>query len=66
MHYGLFNATDGVYASPDSFKTRREARAFARAFRKRFERQGYYLTAERERIPVEAVELEIIESLVTE
>ena len=62
----LWNETDGILASPDSFKTHREARAFVRAFRKRFERQGYYLTAGRERIPVASVVLEIIESRMTE
>ena len=38
-----------------------EAKAFIRSFPHRFARQGYYLTATRERIPVEAVELEVEE-----
>lgn len=58
--YGIYNATDGVFASPDSFKTRRAARAYARRFRQRFAEQGYYLTADRQRIAVEDVRLEIV------
>ena len=53
----LWNETDQVYASPDEFKTEREALAFARAFRKRFAAQGYYKTAGGLRISPEDVEL---------
>lgn len=59
--FGLWNETDGVYAAPDSFTTRRAMRAYARRFRQRFEAQGYYLTADGRRIPVRALELVVIE-----
>ncbi len=49
MHI-LWNDTDGIPAWPEPFKTKREALAFARAFRARYEQQGYYLTADRQRI----------------
>ena len=38
-----------------------EAKAFIRDFPKRYEKQGYYLTASGERIPAEAVQLEVEE-----
>lgn len=59
--YALWNDTDGVYAAPELFKTRREAQAYARAFRRRFAAQGYYLTADWERIPVSEVRLMLVD-----
>ena len=59
--FGVWNDTDGLFASPDAFKTRTAARAFIRKFRRRFDHQGYYLTFRRERIPVEDVSLLVIE-----
>jgi len=38
----LWNATDGIFASPENFATRADAEAFAVKFRKRFDRQGFY------------------------
>jgi len=58
--FGLWNETDGVFAAPESFKTRRAARAFERRFRQRYEAQGYYLTAGCQRIAVEDIRLEIV------
>lgn len=58
--YRVFNRTDGVYADP-RILTREEAEVVVRDFPKRFERQGYYLTGSRERIPPMAVELEIVD-----
>jgi len=46
----LWNETDGIPAWPEPFKTRRDSLNFARAFRARYARQGYYLTAEGRRI----------------
>ena len=43
--YRVWNETDGIYASPELFKTREEATAFANQFLKRFEQQGYYLNS---------------------
>ncbi|MFA6093662.1 MAG: hypothetical protein WCU88_08905 [Elusimicrobiota bacterium] len=59
--FGLFNETDEVFASPDEFKTRKAARAYAREFRQRYKAQGYYLTAGGDRIPVEALRLVVVE-----
>jgi hypothetical protein len=54
----VFNKTDGFYASPETF-TREEAEKFVEDFPKRFEKQGYYLTGNRERIKPEEVVLDI-------
>lgn len=59
--YLVFNVTDGVVAHPDLL-TRGEAQTFVRRFPSRFARQGYYLTASRERISAEAVELAILDT----
>ncbi len=53
----LWNETDQVYATPEQFKTAREAQAYAHEFRKRYAAQGYYKTASGERISPEEVEL---------
>ena len=53
----LWNETDQVYASPEEFKTEGEAHAYAREFRKRFAAQGYYKTADGDRISPDDVEL---------
>jgi conjugal transfer/entry exclusion protein len=53
----LWNKTDQVYASPEEFTTEGEAQAYAREFRKRFVTQGYYKTANGERISPDDVEL---------
>lgn len=58
--YQLFNETDGVFASPETFLTRADAEVFADKFRNRFASQGYYLTAGGERIPPSAVVLRVV------
>jgi hypothetical protein len=58
--YQLFNETDGLPASPETFKTREQAEACAKRFRERFAVQGYYLTAGGERIPPREVRLVVI------
>ena len=55
----VYNRTDAVLADP-RLRTRQEAEEFVRLFPKRFERQGYYLTATGLRIPAEDVELESV------
>ena len=57
--YTVFNQTDGIYATPDTFRTRRNAEKFIRSFRRRFIAQGFYLTFRRERIAIDEVQLEI-------
>jgi hypothetical protein len=61
MGYLVFNRTDGVYASPDLFKTIEEAEQFIAEFPKRYERQGYYRTSRWEKIAPEEVLLKIEE-----
>ena len=46
----LWNKTDGIAAWPEPFKTKRDALKFACAFRARYAQQGYYLTADGQRI----------------
>lgn len=54
--YVIYNATDGILASPDTF-TDEEADQFIQDFPKRYEHQGYYLTANWERISPSSVVL---------
>ena len=58
--YQLFNETDGVFATPATFKTRKQAEACADKFRDRFGVQGYYLTAAGERIAPSEVVLRVV------
>lgn len=60
MRYLVFNATDGVYASPESM-TLEEAEQFIKEARERYRKQGYYASCAG-RIPIEALELEIEEA----
>jgi len=57
--YLVYNKTDGVLAHSDAM-TLDEATAFVQAFAHRYARQGYYLTAQRERIRPEDAALTII------
>lgn len=56
----LWNDTDHLFASPDTFETEAQAEAFAERFRRRFVIQGYYLTSDRRRIAPDDVELTVI------
>jgi hypothetical protein len=58
--FSVFNRTDGIPASPNPM-TLQEAEAFVREFPKRYERQGYCLTATGERIPPESVNLVLLD-----
>lgn len=58
MSFKVFNATDGIFASPGSFRTREQAERFLTRFRSRFENDGY-LTSARQRIPASEIRLEI-------
>lgn len=59
--YTIFNETDGLPASPVKM-TKEEAEKFLVDFPKRFEKQGYYLTSNGERILPQAVVLKINEA----
>ncbi len=58
MAFKVFNATDGIPATPGSFKTLSEAETFIAKFRCRFEASGY-LTSNCERIPASEINLKI-------
>jgi hypothetical protein len=58
----LFNNTDQVFASPETFETEDAAVRYAENFRRRFAAQGYYKTARGERIAPEDVELLVVPS----
>lgn len=58
--WGLWNATDHVFADPRTFATREQAVEAAAQFRARFKVQGYYKTAEGLRIDPSEVELEVV------
>lgn len=55
----VYNSTDGVLAWPGQLPIN-QAREFIREFPKRYERQGYYLTATGERIQPQNVELTLL------
>jgi len=59
MGYVVLNQTDGVMASPEVFPSKKEAKDFVEDFRKRFEKQGYYLTSNQKRIDPSNIRLEI-------
>jgi len=61
MEYLVYNNTDGFIAHHESFGTKQEAQEFINEFPKRFERQGYYLTADRIKINPNEVDLRIHE-----
>ena len=61
MKFQVFNATDGIPATPGSFPTIERAERFIAQFRSRFEASGY-LTSSCERIPASEIRLEIISS----
>jgi hypothetical protein len=52
MEYVLWNALDHVTATPDTYPDTESAAEAKRDFVDGFRRQGYYLTARHERIPV--------------
>jgi len=55
----VMNVTDGILASPSKM-TKQEADNFIQTFRARYKDQGYYLTANGDRIKPEDVVLECI------
>jgi hypothetical protein len=60
--YIIFNKTDGIIASQNTFPTKKKAESWIKTFKAGIKKvQGYYFTSSRERIPVYAVEFEIIE-----
>lgn len=60
MKYQLFNDTDGILASPSTFDSAEEAARAVAQLRRRFEEQGYYLTAHGTKIGPAEVRLTIV------
>ena len=60
--YMVFNYTDNIYASPEIYKTRREAKSFIKSFRQIFEAQGYYKDNQLNKIQPSEIDLEMISS----
>lgn len=54
------NETDDIYASPDTFDTEEKASDFIQEFIESFKKQGYYLDAQHNKIPVEELVLSIV------
>ncbi len=61
MQYVIYNATDDILASPDTFN-KEEAEQFIINFRERYNVQGYYRTVKGRNILPEQIELEIWEA----
>lgn len=58
--YQLWNETDMLFASPETFETTAQAQACAEKLRKRFSVQGFYLTTAGVRIPPQDVKLVVV------
>lgn len=58
--YKVFNYTDNIEASAETFKTKKAANDFIKAFRKRYEKQGYYRDNRRRQIKPADIDLEVI------
>ena len=60
--YIVFNYTDDIYASNQTFNSIAEANKFIKDFRKRFEAQGYYRDNRWNKIAPQHIDLEVIEA----
>lgn len=58
--YRVFNYTDNIYASPNIYKSKKQAQNYVTEFRNRYNKQGYYRTNTMGKISPEEIELEII------
>jgi hypothetical protein len=59
--FRILNDTDGIRATPQTFRSREEAEQWCAKFRERFRAQVYYLTASCERIRPDEIQLRIEE-----
>lgn len=60
MKFMVWNETDCVPAAQEPFDTPEEAQAFVTQFSARYAAQGYYLTAQGQRIAPDDVELLVV------
>lgn len=58
--FKVFNYTDNIFASPDTFLKKKDARLFIKQFRARFAVQGYYRDNKWNKIAPKDIDLEII------
>lgn len=56
----VFNYTDNIYASPDTFANQKKAKEFVKEFRNRFATQGYYKDNRMRQVAIKDIDLEII------
>jgi hypothetical protein len=59
--YMVFNYTDNLYASDNTFATKKEANNFIKEFRNRYRQQGYYRDSNMNKIDIEDIDLLVIE-----
>jgi len=57
--YTVFNYTDGIFASPDTF-TKKKGLEYIENFRLRYKNQGYYRDNKWNKIPPSEIELDLI------
>ena len=60
--FQIFNYTDGIYASPENFTSKKAAKKFIQEYRERFKTQGYYRDNQWNKIDPKDIDLEIIPS----
>ena len=58
--FRVFNYTDNLYASPETFTSKKAGRDFIKGFRAQFAGQGYYRDNQMNKISPEHIDLEII------
>jgi len=58
--FQVFNYTDNIFASPETFKDKKSANNFIKKFRDRFKTQGYYRDNRWNKIDPKDIELEVI------
>jgi GNAT superfamily N-acetyltransferase len=59
--YIVWNNTDKIYASPNTFATKKEANDFIKKFRSRYEQQGYYRDNRWNQISPQDIDLVVME-----
>jgi len=59
--YMVFNYTDNIYASPNTFQTFDQANEFIKVFRNRYNKQGYYRDNNWNKISPQDIDLVVLE-----
>lgn len=58
--YMVFNYTDNIYATDETFTSLKSANDFIKQFRKRYENQGYYRDSQMNKINIKDIDLLVI------